>query len=150
MQKPPRPTGVSILAILNLLGGILAVLGGILLIGVGGSGMMSSLGFTGFISGIVAAVGGIVIVIGLFALVVGWGMWTGKTWAWILAVILYALGALSSLISLAAGAISSIVGLLISAFLLWYLWRPHVKAFFGQGTQAPQSPIPQPAPPTST
>jgi hypothetical protein len=77
-------------------------------------------------------------------------MWTGKGWAWILAVILYGLGALSSLISLAAGALSSIVGLLIYAFLLWYLWRPHVKAFFGRGQTVQTAPMSPSVPPATT
>jgi hypothetical protein len=149
MQKPRRPTGITILAILELIGGIFGLLGGILLIGVGGSGILSSLGY-GIASGLIAALGGGVVVFSLFALLMGWGMWTGKGWAWIIAVILYILGALANLASLAIGVYTSIVGLVIAALILWYLWRPHVKAFFGRGPQAQASPAPQPAPTATT
>ncbi len=149
MMKPPRPTGVAVLAILDLLAGILALIGGIFIAALGGSGLLALYGY-GFFSGFVAVAGGFVIIIGLLAIVVGWGMWSGKEWAWILAIILYALGALSSLLSLAGGNLSSVVGLLINALLLWYMFRPHVKAFFGKGTGTQPAPMMQPAPPTTT
>jgi hypothetical protein len=149
MMKPPRPTGVAVLAILDFLAGILALLGGVFIAALGGSGLLALYGY-GFFSGFVAVVGGFVIIIGIFAIIVGWGMWSGKEWAWILAIILYALGALSSVISLAGGNLGSVVGLLIDALLLWYLFRPHVKAFFGRGMGAQPAPMMQSAPPTMT
>lgn len=148
MMKPPRPTGVALLAILDLLFGILALLGGIFIAAIGGSGLLTLYGY-GFFSGFVAVAGGFVIIIGILAIVVGWGMWSGKEWAWLLAIILYGLGALTGLLSLAGGNLSSVVGLLIDALLLWYLFRPHVKAFFGRGTGAQPAPMMQSAPPTT-
>jgi hypothetical protein len=77
MMRPPRPTGVAILAILDLLAGVIALLGGVFVVGLGGSGLLSQLGY-GFFSGFFVVIGGVVIVVGLLALLVGWGMWTGK------------------------------------------------------------------------
>lgn len=131
-MKPPRPTGVAILAILDIVVGILALLGGIFIAALGGSGLLALYGY-GFFNGFVAVVGGFIIVIGILAIIVGWGMWSGKEWAWLLAIILYGLGALSGLLSLAGGNLSSVVGLPIDVLLLWYMFRPHVKAFFGRG-----------------
>jgi hypothetical protein len=148
MQKPPRPTGVAVLAILDLIAGILALLGGIFVAALGGSGLLALYGY-GFFSGFVAFIGFFIIIVGVLAIVVGWGMWSGKGWAWILAIILYALGALTSLLSLAGGNVSSVVGLLIDALLLWYMFRPHVKAYFGRGTGAQPAPMMQTAPPTN-
>lgn len=149
MMKPARPTGIAILAILDFLGGILALLGGAFMIGIGGTGILSQFGY-GAYSGFVSAFGGLAIIVGIFAILVGWGMWTGKEWAWVLAIILYALGLLFSLLSLVGGPLSSIIGLLIYAFLLWYLFRPHVKAFFGRGMPSQPAPVAQPAPPPAT
>lgn len=145
MMKPARPTGVAVLAILDLIGGILALLVGVLLVGIGGTGILSQFGY-GFYSGFVSLFGGIIVIVGVLALVVGWGMWTGKRWAWVLAIVLYALGILSNLGSLAGGSVSSIVGLLIYALLLWYMFRPHVKAFFGRGMPAQPAPTAQSQP----
>jgi hypothetical protein len=134
------------LAILDLLGGVIAFLVGLFVVALGGSGLLARFGY-GFVSAFVVAAGVVIIIVGLLAVLLGWGMWAGKEWAWLLAVILYALGALSSLGSLATGNFSSIVGLVIYALLLWYLWRPHVKAYFGKGMGMQSTPMAQPAPP---
>ncbi len=146
MPKPSRPGGVTVLAILDFLGGILAFFVGLFVVALGGSGLLAQFGY-GFASGFVVVAGVAVIIIGLLGLLLGYGMWTGKEWAWLLAVILYALGALSSLLSLAGGSFGSIVSLVIYGILLWYLWKPHVKAYFGKGMGMGSAPMAQPAPP---
>jgi hypothetical protein len=150
MQKPPRPTGITILAILGFIGGILALLGGALFLAVASSGILSSYGM-GMFSGFVSVFGGVIIVVGLFAIFVSWGMWSGKSWAWYLAVILYAIGVVFGLVILIAGALTGIVSLLIEVLLLWYMFRPHVKAFFGiGGGMMQQAPMMQSQPTTTT
>jgi len=71
------------------------------------------------------------IVVGLLGLVVGWGLWTGKGWAWWLTVIFRGLDLVIGLASIAMGEASYIGALLISALILWYMFKPHVKEFFG-------------------
>jgi hypothetical protein len=120
LNKGNRPTGISALAILELLGGVLAIILGLFLAGAGSS----ILGGLGPISGIVA------IISGLFAVAVGYGFWTGAKWSWWLAVILYIFGIIFSLASVVVGSVFSIVGLIIDALLLYYLTRPGVKSWF--------------------
>ena len=150
MQKPPRPTGITILAILGFIGGILAILGGALFVAVASSGILSTYG-VGMFSGFISLFGGIIIVIGLFAIFVSWGMWSGKSWAWYLAVVLYAIGVIFGLVLLVAGGLTGIVSLVIDLLLLWYMFRPHVKAYFGiGGRMMQQAPMMQSPPPTTT
>lgn len=134
------------MAVLELLFGVLALLGGLFFIGAGGSGLLSMLGYGAYV-GFSFGFGGFILAIGTLAIVVGWGMWSGREWARVLAIVLYGLWALFNLLSLIGGAISSVVGLLISVFLLWYMFRPRVKAFFGKGTETTPA---VPAPPTAT
>jgi hypothetical protein len=156
MLKPSRPTGIAILAILELIGGVIVLLAGIGLAALGGS-LLTALGYPVFgglaalIGGGLAVIGGGLAVFGLVALGVGWGLWTGKGWAWWLAVILSILGVLGSLASVAVGSPTSIVGLIVDAVILWYLFRPHVQAFFGRGVSqlAPQPAAQQPPPAAS-
>lgn len=149
MQKPLRPTGIAILAILEFIGGILILLLGVLVAALSGS-FLASFGY-GSLAGIGAAVGVVVALFGILALLVGWGLWTGMGWAWILAVVLTGLGVLGSLVSLALGSFTSIFGLIIDGAILWYLFRPHVKTFFGRGIQvAPQQPTFLSPPPATT
>ena len=148
MMKPSRPTGISVLAILELLGGVVLLLAGIGIAAAGGS-ILTSMGYGG-LGGIAAVAGGALAIFGLFALLVGWGLWTGKGWAWVLAVILTILGILGGLGSLAFGAITGIVGLVIDILILWYLLRPNVKSYFGRGSPAMSTTAPTPPPPPAT
>lgn len=118
-----RPIGVTILAILNALGGIITLLGGAAAI------MVTS---TGILAGLGVAIGGFMILIGIFQLLVAWGLWTGKKWAWFLALIFGILGVILGLMSLVGGGLTGIVSLLINAIIVYYLFTPKVKAFFGR------------------
>ncbi len=96
-----RPLGVTILAILSALGGIMAILGGMAIMGV--SALASEIGALG------AAIGGITLIMGLIQLVIAWGLWTGKGWAWLLGLIFGVLGILMALASMVGGNFSSLV-----------------------------------------
>ncbi|MEM2928510.1 MAG: hypothetical protein QXP60_06065 [Nitrososphaerota archaeon] len=146
MEKRERPLGVTILAILEAIGGII-YLAGILLIGLF-LGMMTGfmpeeipeMGFFGGFLGMIALVGSIVLLIlGLVSFLLAYGLWTGKGWAWTLTLIFSIIGILLGLVSLPVG----IITILINVVILYYLTRPHVKAFFGK---APP-PAPPPPPP---
>ena len=128
-MRPPRPMGIAILAVLEILGGLLILLLGLAVAAVSGT-LFSALGLA-VPAGVGIAVGGVVVIFGLLGLLVGWGLWTGRRWARILAIILSGLGALASLVALVLGSIPSIVGLVIDVSILWYLFRPNVRAFFG-------------------
>ena len=118
------PLGVTILAILSALGGIMAILGGMAIMGV--SALASEIGALG------AAIGGITLIMGLIQLVIAWGLWTGKGWAWLLGLIFGVLGILMALASMVGGNFSSLVSLAINAIIVYYLYTPPVKAFFGR------------------
>lgn len=132
---PPkvRPLGVTILAILQFIGGILALLVGLLFVAI--SPYIGEL-FRGaplppILQVLLGALGAALIIAGFLGLLVGWGLWTGKSWAWWLVVIFEVLGLLLSLAWIATGDFSSLLGLIIAAVILYYFFKPHVKDFFG-------------------
>ena len=129
-----------------MLGGLIILLVGVAVAAVSGS-LLSALGLA-IPAGIGIAVGGAVAVFGILGLLVGWGLWTGRGWARILAIILSGLGIVGSLASLALLSISGVVGLVIDGVILWYLFRPNVRAFFGGGAQA--APLQPTSPPATT
>jgi hypothetical protein len=43
-------------------------------------------------------------------------------------------------ISIATGNIGGIVSIIISGIILYYLYRPHVKAYFGKATRTDATP----------
>lgn len=138
MQKP-RPTGVTIIAILNIIGGIIMLIAGIAVVAVGSllpgifeEGMMEA-GAIGMLAGGAAvAMGAVIIALGIFSFVVAYGMLKGMSWAWTLTVVLSVISIALNAVSLASGNFGGIVNIVISAIVLYYLYRPHVKAYFGK------------------
>jgi len=114
-----RPTGVTILAILEIISGIIAIAAGLLI-----ATISSVIGIEfGAIGGIISA---IVIALGVASFVMAWGLLQGKSWAWTFTLVL----TIISLIFDLAGV--NLVGLIIEGVILYYLFRPNVKAFFGK------------------
>ena len=129
------------LALLHVLQAIFFFVGGIALIALGAFIRRSLFGLPRFLNGAVSLIGVVVVVIGLLYLGLAWGLWTGKGWAWVLSLVLAALGFIVSLISLVRGGFGTIVVLLLDAIILYYLFRPNVRAFFGE-QKMPSQPAP--------
>jgi hypothetical protein len=125
-----RPTGVSILSVLFIIGGVLSIIGIF-------SGIQGILSF----------------VFGIAYIIIGWGMWKGKRWSWSWFIILTIVGVAMSVISIGfiitSGGFQRLTGndmhnlilgfsivisieIGISLLLIYYFYRPHVKLFFGK------------------
>jgi len=145
-----RPIGISVISVLEALAGVLLFIlaaffaalstaGSFLqdLIETYGATSMPNMG--NLITAVALGIAAFFAILGILAFVSAYGLWTGRGWAWYLSVILLIIELILSLLSLPGG----IVGLVIGGLILWYFFRPYVKAFFGLGP-APQPP---PAPP---
>jgi hypothetical protein len=94
-----------------------------------------------FLGGIGIAIGGILLAMAIVSFVVAYGLLKGLGWAWTVTVILSIISIVLNAISIAAGNISSIISIIISGIILYYLYRPHVKAYFGKGvSRSPPAP----------
>ena len=185
-EQIKRPIGVTIIAILTIIGGIILTFGGISLLAFGA--FFTSVPIDVFISeqmqrqqeqlqlqqqqhqqqlqqelrnatelqalaqflgGVGIALGAIVLAVGIGYLVVSYGLLKGKGWAWITTVILTIIAIAVQIVSgvtasmfnasfiddtnsFATGIIAQIVGIAINGVILYYLYRPNVKAFFGK------------------
>ena len=118
-----RPRGVKILTALYALSALLTILGGVLAFG-----LLSLLGPLGTAIG--AVVGAFLVALGAVQLIIAWGLWKGRRWARILAIILTVLGLIPDIIGSIALNPLSMVGLLINIVILWYLFQPGVRAFY--------------------
>src|SRR3989344_4339696 len=109
-----RPTGVTILAVLNFIGAafyILLALGFMLGMGIlggiiGQAGGEGSAGAMGMLMGLGVVAGVIFIVLSLIPLLIGWGLWKLKNWARIITLVFMALGALLALLGVALGGLA--------------------------------------------
>jgi hypothetical protein len=144
--KPRRPTGVTVLGILAIifpgLGGI--AVGGLLILAAAVLGTLNisssypqlagySVGTIAIFLGVLGAVS---LILGILYLVTGIGFLGGKGWAWTIGIIVSVLSIISNIVEAAiipgnvAGAVFFTI---ISLIIIYYLMRPHVKAFFGKG-----------------
>ncbi len=80
-----RPLGVTILAILTILFGIFAVIGGIAIMGIS---VVGGLFGTTFPAAQAFLYGGLAFALGIVALIGGAGLWGLKRWAWWLVIII--------------------------------------------------------------
>jgi len=124
-----RPTGITILGILHLIGGgaslIMATVGAAML-GVsnnmGNFGMMAA-GFGSMfliIFGILAAI----------EFVIAGALFSGRPWGRIIVIVLSIIGLIVGFVSM-VGNLYSILSMILNGVVLWYMWRPHVIAYFG-------------------
>ena len=181
-EQIKRPFGVTIIAILTIIGGILLTFGGISLLAFGAffisvpidvfiseqmqqqqkeqlqlqqqqeqdlpnAAELQALAL--FLGGVGIVIGAIVLAVGIGYLVVSYGLLKGKGWAWIITVILTIIAIAVQIVSgitasmfnasfiddtnsFVTGIITQIVGIAINGVILYYLYRPNVKAFFGK------------------
>ena len=165
-QKINRPIGVTIIAILTIIIGVITLFAGISLVALGAflsitpiditsgnntttpvdDGSQFVMQFFGIIS---VLVGAIMLAVGIGYIVMFYGLLKGRGWAWTITIILTVIsiaiqivsGITASMIvasisndgaSIVSGWIVQIIGIAIDIIILYYLYRPHVKAFFGK------------------
>lgn len=178
-EQIKRPIGVTIIAILTIIGRVILTFGGISLLAFGvfftsvpidvfiseqmqqqqeqlqlqqqqqqelqSAAELQSL--AQFLGGVGIAIGAIVLAVGIGYLIVSYGLLKGNGWAWIIAVILTIIAIAVQIISgvtasmfnasfiddtnsFVTGIIAQMVGIAINGVILYYLYRPNVKAFF--------------------
>jgi uncharacterized membrane protein (DUF2068 family) len=162
-----RPTGVTILAVLFVIAGAFTLLGGIgTLVAIpfvanvnpnvinnneiqfnGQQPLLTPSDQTALAQGsgaILTVLGAVLIPLGIASLVVAYGLFKAKSWAWLVAVVLSIIGVVVNVISLVTtnmGAITgALVGIAINAIVLYYLSRRNVRQYFGKVATAKQSP----------
>jgi hypothetical protein len=175
LQAAPksRPTGVTIIAILNIIGGILMLFGGIAFVVAvtifhtlppstfnDGNLTDSDIELSGipprFIGGVAIAIGGVLIAIGIVSFIIAFGLLKRTGWAWtvtfVLSIISIVLGAISGTLNAISIAIwniafspspipfGAIVIIIISGIIIYYLYRPHVKGYFGKAARTDAAP----------
>lgn len=111
-----RPLGVTILALLEILGGLFSIIGGF--------GLVMLAAFDPLFGFLWLILGGVTLFLGLLALIVGWGLWSLKSWAWMVALILNLINLILNILS--AGYLAAIINLII----VLYLQQADIKSRF--------------------
>lgn len=132
-----RPMGVTIIAVLQLIISIFATLGGLYIFffrsGIFSRG--SELENIPKNSTFVAGFAVVLLIVGLIGLLITYGLFSLKKWAWLTALILNGLSILSSLSAIFSNQTrkgGDIFGLIIAGVIVYYLLQPEVKRAFGK------------------
>ena len=125
-----RPMGVTILAVLAIIGGLLALLGALGLL-LGGAALAS---VDGGVGGMAMLLGVGALVLAVLYLAFGFGAWTLKPWAWTLGVASQVLQLVLIIVNIVVFGFQAgqIINILIAAVILYYLFTPPIRQAFGK------------------
>ena len=128
-----RPTGITIIAILMIIGGLILLFTGIAplflgpLISLDSDGSSNALGF-------LITIGGLVLVaLGIASLIVSWGLLKGKGWARTITLIISIIAIIFGIISLVSSQdLIHIIEIIVYGIIIYYMFTDKVKLFFGK------------------
>ena len=134
MEKA-RPTGITILAIVYIIFGILSLIWSLLVFGVFGfSATVTSLFGMDAIGSSTAMAGFTGIIAAVIQLIVAFGLWGLKKWAWYLAMIAVGITIVQGVMGFFAGGLAAFVcagiGLIIPFVIFIYLISARVREVF--------------------
>lgn len=130
-----RPTGITIISVLMIIGGLILLFTGITPLFIGplisidssSSYQTSALGFLITIGGLT------LVVLGIASLIVSWGLLKGKRWARTITLIISFIAIIIAIISLASSRdLTHIISVIIYGIIIYYMFTNKVKLFFGK------------------
>ena len=123
-----RPLAVTIIAILAIIVGILSIMSGLL--------PLTAAAFIPEASGLLLGAGAVLIAIGIVYLVVSYGLLKGKGWAWSITLIVSYIQIVVSIIAIIGGNFFAVGHLIISLVIVYFLYRPSARDYFGKRPNA--------------
>jgi hypothetical protein len=117
-----RPNGVTLLALLY---GVI----GFFVVGEGVAIVLISMGLVAEVTTFPAVLGVLTVLGGLCLFTFAVGAWKLKSWAWGLGI---AIMNVAPILDLAAAGLSAIGSFVVAGLIVYYLFRPHVRAAFGR------------------
>jgi uncharacterized membrane protein len=114
------PRGILIITILTAISGILLLVMSIyafnLLLPLGGIYLMGP---------------AFLLILGVTSLFTAYGLYRGQNWSWKLLLVLSGFGAAGYLLNVVNGQFISIIGVVFNLFIIYYMYRPHVRKYYG-------------------
>jgi uncharacterized membrane protein (DUF2068 family) len=88
--------------------------------------MFTGLQLIAITTSLLMGIGLVLLVLAVLGFIMTWGLWSGKSWARTITMILAVIGIVTGIFSLPGNLIS----ILIDIVILYYLTRPHIKAYY--------------------
>jgi hypothetical protein len=133
--------GATVVTVISAIEGVLLILAALVVV-LGASMLGGLAGSQAGVDG--AAVGGMFAGLGLvFGIIVGaiaalyiaiaYGVWKGRSWAWMLGVVVSIIALVFAVLGLSGGiSLSSLISLALPAIVLYFLFQPDVKRYLGR------------------
>ena len=132
----PRPFGVTLLATLEAILGVLVLLGGLTLV-FAEFRILEMFPHVRWFPVRITGVGIALLVFALIDFALAIGLWVGKRWAWIAGLVCAALGIILGILSLfLRPGVGELVALVLDLVIIYYLMQPNVQAYFPKGLKA--------------
>ncbi|MEG3895995.1 MULTISPECIES: hypothetical protein [unclassified Microcoleus] len=132
-----RPQSVTVLAILQLISGVFSLLDGLFILLFAGifGGLGAAVGGAKVgtvIGGFIAIFAALSFILGLLSLLLTWGLFQLKTWAWTGTLIVHIIATLAQIAKMfgSGGTAVNFLTLGFAAASIYYLLRPDVKQAF--------------------
>jgi hypothetical protein len=127
MTVQTRPQGLTLLAVMVAVAGVVTFLAGIAYVIVGGSvGATIALGGLGTVLAVLLLVNGFV------DLAFAYGAWTLKPWGWTVGLVGAGLMIVTAVLRIVDNPTSTVISIAISVAIIYYLNTSAVKAAFGR------------------
>jgi hypothetical protein len=136
-----RPMGATVISVIEAILGVLGLLLALAAIGLGGlaggiigsSGVEGGAAAAGILAGLGFVFGLIALLIALLYLAIAYGVWKGRSWAWMLGVVVSVVGLVFAVLGLTSGiSVSSIISVALPVVVLYYFMQPDVKRWLGR------------------
>ncbi len=124
-----RPTGITVLGILQIIAGILltvfaAMIGTM-------SGMMGGFSYFGAMTSIVGgAITAVLAVLAALSFLIASALFSGKKWGRTIVIVFSLVNLVLGAASVTVGNVFGLGGIILNGIILYYMWRPHVIAYF--------------------
>ncbi len=128
-----RPTGITIIAVLMIIGGLVLLFTGITPLFLGPLISIDSDSSTSAL-GLLITVGGLTLVgLGIASFIVSWGLLKGKGWARTITLIISIITIIFAIVSLVSSEdLVHIIPVIIYGVIIYYMFTDKVKLFFGK------------------
>lgn len=128
-----RPFGVTLLATLEVILGVLVLLGGLTIV-IEGFILSDMLPHVRWFPTRITGVGVALLVFAMIDFALAVGLWVGKRWAWIAGLVCAALGIILGILSLfLRPGVGELIALVLDLVIIYYLMQPNVQAYYPKG-----------------
>ena len=133
-QQIEAPVGVKVLTGLAILAGLIMVVGGVALMALASQIPLALIPpeQMPLVPFVVSAVGVTLIVIGSASILLAVGLFRGVRLAWRAMTVIAFIGIVVAALSVLTGDITMLGSAIINGAILYYLYRPNVKQYFGR------------------